>query len=259
MWELSDLPTEGTQPSLEDAVAATELDEVDERLLELRAEEAGEDFDWDGESEKRKVEKAKSVLEREAWEEWPEGNGMRPMLDGVQWREEEEYLDSPGLQDYFGGGLTTNEEFHPEPEPDFTGEDPVSNLLAAIASEGALHDEDDVEDEGQPSPEEGPVKLEADDLAPKNGAGDLGPTNGVHPPVKLELQDLKDKNGMLPAWFVDVSKHDFATMAEQGRLTKLTLKDLKSYLYERSLRTVGTKPELIARIQESLAATGAGV
>ena len=58
--------------------------------------------------------------------------------------------------------------------------------------------------------------------------------------------------GMLPAWLVDVSNLNFEQMLADGRMSKLTVKDLKSYLYHTDESLNGNKKELVDRVTACL-------
>lgn len=55
-----------------------------------------------------------------------------------------------------------------------------------------------------------------------------------------------------PPWLVDVSGHNFEELAVNGELSKLSVKELKSYLFERELALTGNKADLVRRISEGI-------
>jgi hypothetical protein len=58
-----------------------------------------------------------------------------------------------------------------------------------------------------------------------------------------------------PAWLVDVSDVDFAGMAAEGRLSKLTANQLKSFLFDKEIPYTGNKTALVDRISAYIADT----
>jgi hypothetical protein len=58
-----------------------------------------------------------------------------------------------------------------------------------------------------------------------------------------------------PAWHVDVSGVDFAGMAAEGRLSKLTVKELKSFLFDKDIPFSGNKADLVDRVSRYIADT----
>jgi hypothetical protein len=57
----------------------------------------------------------------------------------------------------------------------------------------------------------------------------------------------------IPTWLQDISDVDFAGMAADGSLNKLTANQLKSFLYEQEITYTGTKPMLAKRIADYIA------
>lgn len=66
----------------------------------------------------------------------------------------------------------------------------------------------------------------------------------------------RSKDGIPPPWLVDVSHVDFAAMAQDGRLSKLSVKELKSYLYHTDASLSGNKKELTERVAEYVSGGG---
>ena len=64
------------------------------------------------------------------------------------------------------------------------------------------------------------------------------------------------RGGLPPAWLVDVSHLDFAALAASGDLAGLSVKELKSFLYDREGSLSGAKKVLVERVTEALRAEG---
>jgi hypothetical protein len=60
------------------------------------------------------------------------------------------------------------------------------------------------------------------------------------------------RNKRYPAFLVDVSGVDFAGMHAEGRLSKLTANQLKSFLFDNDVSYTGAKAVLIDRVSEYL-------
>ena len=56
-----------------------------------------------------------------------------------------------------------------------------------------------------------------------------------------------------PSWLENVSKVDFAGMASGGRLRKLRVNQLKSFLFDRDIPYSGNKTVLVDRVAECIA------
>ena len=64
------------------------------------------------------------------------------------------------------------------------------------------------------------------------------------------------RGGLPPAWLVDVTNVDFAALASSGELAALSVKELKSYLYEREASLSGAKRVLVERVTDLLESQG---
>eukprot|EP00908_Phaeocystis_cordata_P021679 Transcript_4070.p1 GENE.Transcript_4070~~Transcript_4070.p1 ORF type:complete len:568 (-),score=145.19 Transcript_4070:1500-3203(-) len=64
------------------------------------------------------------------------------------------------------------------------------------------------------------------------------------------------RGGLPPAWLVDVSDVDFAGLAAKDELSKLSVKELKSFLYECEASLSGAKKILVDRVTGVLTETG---
>ena len=62
--------------------------------------------------------------------------------------------------------------------------------------------------------------------------------------------------GVPPAWLVDTSGVDFVQMHSEGRLSKLSVKELKSFLYSRDEALSGNKKELTQRVAKCIEEKG---
>lgn len=66
------------------------------------------------------------------------------------------------------------------------------------------------------------------------------------------------KGGVPPAWLVDVSGVDFQSRLQSGTLSKLSVKELKSFLYPTDQPLTGNKQELAERVGDVLNKGGGG-
>ena len=58
--------------------------------------------------------------------------------------------------------------------------------------------------------------------------------------------------GLPPAWLVDVSQLDYPGMADRDELTKLSVKELKSFLFYRDASLSGSKQLLAERVEQAI-------
>lgn len=86
--------------------------------------------------------------------------------------------------------------------------------------------------------------------APLSGPASLSkPVPGGRPGGKRKR---RVRGGLPPAWLVDVSGIDFAQQRAQGTLGKLSVKELKSFLYDQDEALAGVKAVLVGRVEEVL-------
>jgi hypothetical protein len=64
------------------------------------------------------------------------------------------------------------------------------------------------------------------------------------------------RGGLPPAWLVDVTNVEFAALASSGELAALSVKELKSYLYEHEASLSGAKKVLVERVTDLLGTQG---
>jgi len=67
----------------------------------------------------------------------------------------------------------------------------------------------------------------------------------------------RERGGLPPAWLVDISKLDLEQMLQEGTLATLSVKELKTFLYEKEEALGGVKAALVERVAEVLTRTGA--
>jgi rhodanese-related sulfurtransferase len=77
-------------------------------------------------------------------------------------------------------------------------------------------------------------------------------------PVGSGERKRRGRTASDPAWLVDVSAVDFAAALREDRLSKLSVKELKSYLYGKGEVLGGNKQTLVLRVAECVAAEGNG-
>lgn len=66
----------------------------------------------------------------------------------------------------------------------------------------------------------------------------------------------RSRGGLPPAWLVDVTNVDFAALASTGELATLSVKELKSFLYEQEASLSGAKKVLVERVTDILETQG---
>ena len=63
------------------------------------------------------------------------------------------------------------------------------------------------------------------------------------------VKQRRTRGGLPPAWLVDVSHLDMGEQLESGAINKLSVKELKSFLYYREATLSGPKAALIERVR----------
>ncbi|KAL3912899.1 MAG: hypothetical protein SGPRY_008175, partial [Prymnesium sp.] len=96
---------------------------------------------------------------------------------------------------------------------------------------------------------------QSNNMAPPIPEGRLNPgrTTRPAPPGKRKR---RERGGLPPAWIVDISEVDFGQLHEQDRLDKLSVKQLKTFLYQKEEGLAGVKSVLVDRVKEVLSREG---
>jgi thiosulfate sulfurtransferase len=71
-------------------------------------------------------------------------------------------------------------------------------------------------------------------------------------PRKGKSPTRRTHGGLPPAWLVDVSQLDYPGMADRDELTKLSVKELKSFLFYRDASLSGSKQLLAERVEQAI-------
>ena len=244
-WSLEGLPTEGEGPP--------------EEAEEGEAEEEAEEDEFDGEGEVE--EWTQEMLE--PWPTYADGTPcpIQPRPLGILRYDEPE--DAAEDDDEFGFGEVEEEDFEADVERAAAEQAGGASKAARATSappapdmNALAGDELDADLASLVAELDAPIRPPGGSalplaLAQKNGA------SAAKRPAAKGPKKRKSRVGPLPpAWLVDVSGVDFHERAKQGTLSKLSVKELKSYLYHQGEILSGSKKELVERVSESASGEG---
>jgi hypothetical protein len=128
--------------------------------------------------------------------------------------------------------------------PDITNGAFEGDVLDVQASDEPVKQSEDAAYELTPSVPRKNSELNGE----RNGVGLESPDA---PPRTEQLMEGRRKK--YPSWLENVSKVDFAGMASGGRLRKLRVNQLKSFLFDRDIPYSGNKTVLVDRVAECIA------